>query len=512
MAIDADFRLRQGAFAEHPRSPRTSARSTASSTSTQGDGPGARRRRDAGAEPTDQPVDLDLAVSTLDPETREEVGAAARRARRRRLAGAAPTSARRFRHSAAALGETAEPARRGDRRPARRWSRSSSRAATVVGALADEPATTSAQTAERAGHRCSTIAAGRQAELRAHRRRARARPRGARARRSTGSSRPSPNLRELVAAARPAGRRAGARPRARPAPGDRGPAPAAGRGAGGSRAPLARAAASARSRCSRRRCPVAGRLPPVLDWLTPLLDHLRARGPEVVGFFTALRRRDLELRRQRQPGPRLAAARSRSTATRTRSAPPSDAAGLASSGPFDRNPGSARGRAVGATTGARFIGGGKPPRSYLDERGAGAVNDADGAPGRDRHRRAARWSRCAAVCVTSHPAADAGPRCKAEFEDVYPLLPGMHVRVDGAIAGLGAANRAHRRRHGAGHDGADRGHRRRRAADATAAIRQQDITGDSYVALELGRRHRAARRRGDRRSRARSSRRASTTS
>ena len=24
---------------------------------------------------------------------------------------------------------------------------------------------------------------------------------------------------------------------------------------------------------------------------------------------------------------------------------------------------------------------------------------------------------------------------RAEFEDVYPLLPGMHVRVDGAIAG-----------------------------------------------------------------------------
>ena len=40
----------------------------------------------------------------------------------------------------------------------------------------------------------------------------------------------------------------------------------------------------------------------------------------------------------------------------------------------------------------------------------------------------------AAVYITSHPGAS-GTTVRAEFDDVYPLLPGMHVRVDGAIAG-----------------------------------------------------------------------------
>ena len=38
------------------------------------------------------------------------------------------------------------------------------------------------------------------------------------------------------------------------------------------------------------------------------------------------------------------------------------------------------------------------------------------------------------VWVTSHPSAS-GTEVRAEFDDVYPLLPGMHVRIDGAIAG-----------------------------------------------------------------------------
>jgi virulence factor Mce-like protein len=89
-----------------------------------------------------------------------------------------------------------------------------------------------------------------------------------------------------------------------------------------------------------------------------------------------------------------------------------------------------------------------------------------------------------AVYVSSHPGAS-GTTAKAEFDDVYPLLPGMHVRVDGAIAGsVGEIEIT------------DRGTAlvslelfegtSPARADATAAIRQQDITGDSYVALEPG--------------------------
>ncbi len=90
----------------------------------------------------------------------------------------------------------------------------------------------------------------------------------------------------------------------------------------------------------------------------------------------------------------------------------------------------------------------------------------------------------AAVYISSHPGAS-GTSVKAEFDDVYPLLPGMHVRVDGAIAGSvgdieitdqGTALVSLELFDGTAPP----------RADATAAIRQQDITGDSYVALEPG--------------------------
>ena len=88
------------------------------------------------------------------------------------------------------------------------------------------------------------------------------------------------------------------------------------------------------------------------------------------------------------------------------------------------------------------------------------------------------------VWVTSHPSAS-GTEVRAEFDDVYPLLPGMHVRIDGAIAGSvgdieitdqGTALVSMQLTEGTSPP----------RADATAAIRQQDITGDSYVALEPG--------------------------
>jgi virulence factor Mce-like protein len=89
-----------------------------------------------------------------------------------------------------------------------------------------------------------------------------------------------------------------------------------------------------------------------------------------------------------------------------------------------------------------------------------------------------------ALWVSSKPGAS-GATVRAQFEDVYPLLPGMHVRVDGAIAGAvaeievsddGQAVVTMRL-----HEGTQPPR-----ADATAAVRQQDITGDSYVALEPG--------------------------
>jgi virulence factor Mce-like protein len=90
----------------------------------------------------------------------------------------------------------------------------------------------------------------------------------------------------------------------------------------------------------------------------------------------------------------------------------------------------------------------------------------------------------AATLITSNPGVT-GTTVKAEFDDVYPLLPGMHVRVDGAIAG--SVGEIEVSDDGQAvvtmnlHDGTAPPR-----ADATAAVRQQDITGDSYVALEPG--------------------------
>ncbi len=74
----------------------------------------------------------------------------------------------------------------------------------------------------------------------------------------------------------------------------------------------------------------------------------------------------------------------------------------------------------------------------------------------------------------------------AQFEDAFPLVEGMNVRVNGAIAGSVGKISVN-----------DEGLAdvtllldddiKRPRLDATAAIRQQDTTGDSYVAFEPGR-------------------------
>jgi virulence factor Mce-like protein len=89
-----------------------------------------------------------------------------------------------------------------------------------------------------------------------------------------------------------------------------------------------------------------------------------------------------------------------------------------------------------------------------------------------------------ALWWTSQPTGG-GATVRAEFDDVYPLLPGMHVRVDGAIAGqvnsINVADDGEAIVTMRLFDGTSPPR-----ADASAAIRQQDITGDSYVALDPG--------------------------
>ncbi|MDX6587488.1 MAG: phospholipid/cholesterol/gamma-HCH transport system substrate-binding protein [Solirubrobacterales bacterium] len=91
---------------------------------------------------------------------------------------------------------------------------------------------------------------------------------------------------------------------------------------------------------------------------------------------------------------------------------------------------------------------------------------------------------CAILYVTSRPQAGAN-EVVAEFQDAFPILEGMYVRVDGAIAGsVGTV------------EVTDNGLAEVTlildesiedpSSDATAAIRQQDTTGDSYVAFEPG--------------------------
>lgn len=87
--------------------------------------------------------------------------------------------------------------------------------------------------------------------------------------------------------------------------------------------------------------------------------------------------------------------------------------------------------------------------------------------------------------VTSQPNLTAHSQIKAEFKDVYPLLTGMNVREWGAPAGT--VSDIELTDHGTVlvtmqlNDGTTPP-----SSDATAAIREQDITGDSYVDLAPG--------------------------
>jgi virulence factor Mce-like protein len=80
---------------------------------------------------------------------------------------------------------------------------------------------------------------------------------------------------------------------------------------------------------------------------------------------------------------------------------------------------------------------------------------------------------------------DQGPEYKAEFADAWPLVPGMDVRVSGAVAGSVRAVTLTKEGTAAVTFQLDPGVPQPRA-DASVAIRQDDLLGDTDLSLELG--------------------------
>ena len=243
MSIDADFRLRQGAFANIRLASNVGAINRFVDL-TQGDGPRARRRRDARAElaPT--------SPSTSTSRSRRSTRATRERGRRRcwpgstpRPAGAAPTSPTPSATAPDALGETANLLAEvtADQRGAERAGRPGADGRRRARPRPRGPRRDRRAARDRAGRRRGPP--GRAAP---HRRRDR--PRRSRRARETLDRlvAATPDLRELVAVARPAV--AELAPTARgPAPGDRRAAPARPPRPGGSR----RRCASSCGRCGR---------------------------------------------------------------------------------------------------------------------------------------------------------------------------------------------------------------------------------------------------------------------
>jgi phospholipid/cholesterol/gamma-HCH transport system substrate-binding protein len=279
MEIDDDFPLYQGAFADIRLASNVGGVNRFVDLE-QGEGEQLEDGATLGPSQTDQPVDLDLAVSDLDPRTRDKA-AALLAAFDATLEGRGADIDRGLRHSAAALGETANAlAQVTSDRAALRTLVSEGR--TVVGALATSPADLG-EAAEGLALVLETTA-GRQAELG---RSTEALGPGLAAARGTLERLEAavPNLTDLTVALRPAAEEIV--PTAREVR----PAIAALR-------PLlaeAQAVIDAAPGQLRRIRPVIRVTVPVLEYLEPLLDgfgpmmdYLRAFGPETVNFFTLL--------------------------------------------------------------------------------------------------------------------------------------------------------------------------------------------------------------------------------
>jgi phospholipid/cholesterol/gamma-HCH transport system substrate-binding protein len=353
MQISNDFRLKQGSFADIRLASNVGGLNRYVDL-TQGKGDELPDGATLGPSHTDQPVDLDLALSDLDPKTRRDIAtviAAVDKATR----GRGPYLARALKHSGYALGETADLLTQVDSDKAALRALVAN-ARTVVGALAQNPEDLG-QTADRVAALLS-VTARRQAEL------ARSSALIGPALNSANGTlarldRAIPDLRAFVEAAGPAVDELGPTARAlQPALAALRPLLDQARGLiaeAPAEVSVLRPALNATSR-------IFPYLRPILSGFGPMLDAFRARTPEIVGFFTLggdlTSNYDANGNMVRSSAVLIQNARHKNSV-----GPNSDQPGLEKR-PFDRTPGSLEGdpwKHYWRT----FIGGGKPPRSYL---------------------------------------------------------------------------------------------------------------------------------------------------
>jgi phospholipid/cholesterol/gamma-HCH transport system substrate-binding protein len=354
MEIDDDFRLRRGAFASVRLASNVGGVNRFVDLH-QGTGPPLSDGATLGPSQTDQPVDLDLAVSALDPRTRDKAGEVLA-ALDATLRGRGADIDLALRHSTAALGQTANLLGQvtSDRLALRTVVSEGRR---VVGALASSPADLGAAAARLAD--VLDVTAARQDELG---RAIRALGPGLSAARGalTRLDQAIPNLTALAEATRPAV--AEIVPTVR----EIRPAIAALR-------PLiaeARALIDAAPGQLRKIEPVIEAAIPVLQYLDPLVkgfgpmfDYLRAFGPEFINFFTLLADAtssyDAAGNLVRTTIPAIQVARHPNVIG------PSDPGPGVVERPFFRTPGSLEGEPW-TEYWKSFIGGGEPVGSYLD--------------------------------------------------------------------------------------------------------------------------------------------------
>ncbi len=354
LGVDEEFRLRQGATASVRMTSNIGAINRYVELES-GDGGELADGATLGPSATDQPVDLDLAVSALDPRTRAEVAAVLAGAERA-LDERGADLARGLRHSTAALGESADLLAEvsSDGEALRDLVADGAR---VMGALAERP-----ESLTSAAERLASVlraSAGRGRELRrtalvlgpavADGRLALARLAEA-----------APNLRALVSAARPAV------DELVPTGEALRPALAAARpllDEAGRLIAAAPAQLRALEPAIERAGPVVRRLEPVVDGLNPFLDHLRARAPEVVNFFVLA----ADATANYDANGNLI----RATAIAIQTPPEDHAIGPSETGPgllrrpFDRTPGSLENEAWEDYADS-FVGGGQPPESFIE--------------------------------------------------------------------------------------------------------------------------------------------------
>ena len=181
--------------------------------------------------------------------------------------------------------------------------------------------------------------------------------------------------------------------------------------------------------------PVIERLEPLLERLNPIADYLRIWAPETIGFFQNIADAAAGLRPQRAPDP--------DQHWPANVLPPPTIAGGAL-GPSDCGPGLLE-APYHRTPGVNEC---QPWDDWASTR----IGD------RRRRLMPDLLAKGVAVIVgvllalaigilvvTSRPPAGAG-QVTAEFDNAFPLIEGMHVRVDGAIAGSVGDDRGQRSR------------------------------------------------------------------